>query len=153
GRAVVAALQAQQMDVVGLAHFLQHPAHDGGARRRGVVERQLGHDGLPFLLAGVAHARSGGSRTCSRSRQIGLNVAVGVPSAPTLLLLWLLPYEISWPPLRALMPVPLRVMVSLLSRMVACGPLASSPMPPLFTMREPSTNARAGALPALVVAK
>ncbi len=45
GLAVVAVLQSQEMDVIGLADLLEHPERDRGTGGRGVVEREVGHGG------------------------------------------------------------------------------------------------------------
>ena len=50
GLAVLALLEADELDVVGLAQLLQHPVHDRGARRGGVIECELGHDGLSLAI-------------------------------------------------------------------------------------------------------
>src|SRR5262249_36824301 len=85
-------------------------------------------------------------------RYIGLYEPVGAPSGPRLLKFLLLPNEISCPPLTALMPAPLRVMVSSLRTIVACGPLARMPVPALFTTDVCSTTRKDGAWPAVVSA-
>src|SRR5262249_55582075 len=69
---------------------------------------------------------------------------VGAPSAPMLLLLRLLPYEISRPPLMALMPVPLRLMELPLRRAMACCPSARIPVPPLLRTALCSTTTKLG---------
>jgi hypothetical protein len=46
GLLLVALGELEQVDVIRLAHLLQHPAHGDGARRHGVIEQQIGHDGV-----------------------------------------------------------------------------------------------------------
>src|SRR5262249_1951389 len=107
GRGVLPALALPPGPKAGLAP---------GARRQPLGRRRADRrsHGLNIDPVGAAE------RTLRlRPDYIGLNVLVGAPSGPMLLLFVLLPYEISCPPLAAVMPVPLRVMVLSLSSMVA----------------------------------
>ena len=73
---------------------------------------------------GSVRGARGNSRPYRESRYIGLKKPVGAPSGPRLLKFLLLPNEMICPLLVALIPLPLRVMVSSLSTMVARGPSA-----------------------------
>jgi hypothetical protein len=44
GLQLLAFAQLDQLNIVGLADLLQHPQRNGRARRRGVIEREIGHE-------------------------------------------------------------------------------------------------------------
>src|SRR5581483_5230521 len=57
GPQILALLEADQVEIVGLSQLLQHPKHDRGARGGGMIERELRH-----LLLRRARTSTGGRR-------------------------------------------------------------------------------------------
>src|SRR5262249_30210826 len=114
---------------IGVEPRIGHPDLGRGDRmcRRAPKQRQRGDSAKGDRELGE---RRGHGRF---PRQNGVNRLVGAPSAPTLRLSALSPYEITWPLLVALMPVPLWVRPESPSTMMACAPSACSPLPRLLT--------------------
>jgi hypothetical protein len=59
--AIGASLHAEQMDVIRLADFLEHPQRDGGARRRDVIKCEVCHE-MPPCCDQWTLARDSGGR-------------------------------------------------------------------------------------------